>query len=303
MFSTFKQKLLLGAFVFLLLSIPVGAYLASQTQVFKSKASEQASPAPTLQVPPKPSLSPAKKLLTAAEEATIKEEESALSASPAPSPSASPSSSSPEIATNYGPTLAFKVKIEGRPQGQENTKLFVGIMEGLLTANPKFLLSFTVDLPASGEYANLSLAGLNSGTQYTALLKGSNQIATSSAFTMAPAVSNLNGGEPLTLLVGDLNDDNVVNTADYSLALKAYGATSGSANWNENVDFNSDGAINSFDLSLITKNMGQSGASGAWTSPIPKVATSSATLTQPTAGGPLPDGSKGHWIWVPNITP
>lgn len=297
MFSTFKQKLILGVFIFVLLSIPVGAYLATQTQTFKSKASEQASPAPTLQVPPKPSISPAKQLLDSAVEETLSEE--AADSSPSPSPSSSPSS--PEIATSYGPTLSFKAKIEGRPEGNQATRLFVGIMEGLLTANPKFLLSFTVDLPAGGEYSNLSLAGLNSGTQYTALLKGSNQIATSSAFTMAPAVSNLNGGEPLNLIAGDLNDDNVVNTADYSLALKAYGTTSSSANWNENIDFNADGIINSFDLSVITKNMGQTGASGAWTSPLPKVATTSAGLTEPSVGGPLPDGTKGHWIWVPNI--
>lgn len=296
MFSTFKQRLLLGVYVFILLTIPIGAYLASQSQTFKSKASEEPSPAPTLQVPAKPSTSPAKELLTTAEKELLSEEEEedkTASSSSAPSP---------EIATAYGPTLSFRAKIQGRPEGNEATRLFVGIMEGLLTANPKFLLSFTVDLPASGEYSNLSLAGLNPGSQYTALLKGTNQIATSSAFTMTPAVSNLNEGEPLTLIVGDLNDDNVVNSADYALALKAFGTTPKSSNWNESIDFNLDGIINSFDLSIITNNMGRTGASGAWTSPIPKVATTSATLTQPASGSPAqPDSPTGHWIWVPNI--
>lgn len=293
MFSTLKQKLMLGVFIFILLSIPVGSYLVSQNQTFKSKASEQASPAPSLQIPPKPSISPAKELLTTAEKEVLEEEEAT------PSPSPSPSPSSPEVATSYGPTLSFKAKIEGRPDTNQATRLFVGIMEGLLTANPKFLLSFTVDLPAGGEYSNLSLAGLNPGTQYTALLKGSNQIATSSAFTMAPAISNLNAGEPLFLMIGDLNDDNVVNSADYSIALKAFGTTAQSSGWNENIDFNADGIINSFDMGMITKNMGQAGASGAWTSPIPKVATASAGLSGPPAGSP--EGPSGHWIWVPNI--
>lgn len=287
---------MLGVFIFILLSIPVGSYLVSQNQTYKSKAAEQASPAPSLQAPPKPSISPAKRLLTDSEEELLKEDEEdapAATARPSPSPS------SPEVATSYGPTLSFKAKIEGRPDTNQATRLFVGIMEGLLTANPKFLLSFTVDLPAGGEYSNLSLAGLNPGTRYTALLKGSNQIATSSAFTMAPAISNLNGGEPLVLMVGDLNDDNVVNSADYSIALKAFGTTAQSSGWNENIDFNTDGVINSFDMGTITKNMGQAGASGAWTSPIPKVATASAGLSGPPVGSP--EDPSGHWIWVPNI--
>ncbi|MDP3758209.1 MAG: dockerin type I domain-containing protein, partial [Candidatus Daviesbacteria bacterium] len=207
------------------------------------------------------------------------------------------SPASPTIATSLGPTLAFKVSIEGRPQGNQATRLFVGIMEGSLTVNPKFLLSFTVDMPASGEYGNLSLAGLNPGTRYSALLKGSNQIAASSAFTMSPAVTNLNEGEPLTLTAGDLNEDNVINTADYSIAQKAFGATAKSSNWNNNVDFNSDGIINTFDLSIIIKNIGQTGASGAWTSPLPKVATASAGLANPPIGSP--NDQPGHWIWIP----
>ncbi len=296
MFSTLKQKLLLGVFIFILLSIPVGSYLVSQNQTYKSKAAEFASPAPTLQVPPRPSASPAavRELLTAAEEAVLEDSPEAT-ASPSPSPA------SPEIATSYGPTLSFKAKIEGRPEADQATRLFVGIMEGSLTANPRFLLSFTVDLPASGAYSNLSLAGLNPGSRYSALLKGTNQIATSSAFTMTPAVSNLNEGEPLTLSVGDLNDDNVINSADYSIAVKAFGTTTSSAGWNANIDFNSDGMINTFDLSILTKNIGQTGASGAWTSPIPKVATASAGLSGPPVGSP--EEPPGHWIWVPNIIP
>ena len=227
MFSTLKQKLLLGLFIFILLSIPVGSFLVSQNQTYKSKAAEAPSPAPSLLIPPKPSISPAKKLLTTVEEQLLEEEEEP-EASATPSPSPSPSPTSPEIATSYGPTLSFKAKIEGRPEANQATRLFVGIMEGLLTSNPKFLLSFTVDLPASGAYTNLSLAGLNPGSRYSALLKGSNQIATSSAFTMTPAVSNLNDGKPLTLLAGDLNDDNVVNSADYSIAVKAFGTTANS---------------------------------------------------------------------------
>ncbi len=291
MFRTLKERLLLGIYIFLLLTIPVGSYLVSQYQTIKSSAQEQEGTKPIVKVTPKPTTSPAKELLSASQ-TTVSQ-----GASPSPAPSASPT-----IATSYGPTLSFKAALEGSPKDNQTTRMFVGIMEGTLTSNPKFLLSFTVNLPASGEYSNISLAGLNPGTQYTALLKGASQIVTSAAFTMSPSVSNLNNGDPLNLTSGDLNDDNVVNSADYSIAQKALGATASSPNWNANADLNKDGVINAFDLAIIAKNIGQVGASGAWTSPIPKSASSSASLNTPSAdppiGGPS-QNSNGYWIWVP----
>lgn len=285
MFSTFKQRLLLGIYVFVILSIPVGAFLVSQNQTVKSSASESKAAVKTT---PRPAgspnnNSPAKDLLNLSEQAANTPGE----------PEPTPGVSNPTIATSFGPTLSLKAHLEGRPAQNQATKLFVGIIEGNLSTNPKFLLSFTVDLPTDGSYNNLSLAGLNPGTKYTALLKGSAQIATSSAFIMSPTVSNLNDGQEVNLLTGDLNEDNVINSTDYDIALKALGASSTSSNWNELADFNKDGVINIFDLTIISKNLGQTGASGAWTSPIPKVASPSGSLaTQPNPQG-------GYWIWVP----
>lgn len=284
MFSTFKQRLLLGIYILILLSIPVGAYLASQSQTTKSSASGKKITKPLAPVTPKPAFSTAKQLLTeAAKQSSAR-------------PSDSPASSSPTIATSFGPTLSLKVTLEGRPSNNQATKLFVGIADGALTANPKFVLSFTVDLPASGEYSNLSLAGLNPGSSYTALLKGSAQIASAATFTMSPTITNLNQGQPISLTSGDLNEDNVINSADYSIAQKALAATPTSSNWNVTADLNKDGIINTFDLAILNKNIGQVGASGVWTSPIP-AATSSASLTGPPTGSP--DGSNGYWLWLP----
>lgn len=194
--------------------------------------------------------------------------------------------------------MSFKVSIEGRPAANQAAKVFVGIAEGTLTSNPKFLLNFNVDVPASGEYSGLSLAGLTTGSTYTALIKGPAQLASTISFTMSPTVTNLNGGEAVKLTSGDLNDDNVVNTADYSIAQKAAGTAPGSLNWNENADLNKDGLINAFDLGIISKNMGKTGLSGAWTSPLPKVATPSASLNSPPVGGPQEEDN-GYWIWIP----
>ncbi len=291
MFSTFRQKLILGIYVFILLSIPIGAYLASEYQNISGSAKAQKpTVAPPIQIPPKPFTSPAKGLLNAS--AGMAGTDSAAS------PSALSSTTESTIANTYGPTLSLKANLQGRPANNQATKLFVGIMDGDLTSNPKFLLNFTVDLPASGEYSGLSLAGLTPGSRYTALLKGSAQIATASAFVMSPNVTHLNDDQPVNLLSGDLNDDNVVNSADYSIAQKALGTSPNSNTWNENADLNKDSLINAFDLAIISKNIGQVGASGAWTSPIPKVASSSASLAAPPVGGPL-GSTNGYWVWVP----
>lgn len=284
MFSTFKQRLLLGIFIFIILSIPMGAYLVSQNQTIQSSAKEQKTKKPVAPVTPKPAAAPVRTL--------------SGSSSPSPSPSPSLSPSEPTLPASYGPTLSLKVTLEGRSEQNQATNLFVGIIEGNLTTNPKFLLSFTVNLAASGEYSGLSLAGLDSGSNYTALLKGSSQIAASSSFVMSPNVTNLNSGQPLNMLSGDLNDDNVINSADYSIAKKAISATNKSSNWNENADLNKDRIINGFDLAIIARNIGQTGASGAWTSPIPQTASPSANLNSPAAGSPE-DTSGGYWIWIP----
>jgi len=287
MFSTFTQKLLLGVYIFLVLSIPAGSYLASQSQTTKSSAS-QSPKEPIVKNTLKPATPSAKNLISQTNPPATQPK-----SSPAPTPS-SPTSTT--IATSFGPTLSLKAALEGRPKDNQTTRLFVGILEGSLTNNPKFLLTFTVDLPKNGGYSGLSLAGLTPGNKYTALLKGSAQIATSSAFFLSPTVSNLNDSQALNMLSGDLNEDNAINSSDYSIVKALLGAGSKSSkNWNENADFNKDGVVNSFDLAIIIKNLGKVGASGAWTSPVPKVATPSGALTeeipQPATGG--------YWLWIP----
>lgn len=281
MFSTLGQKIILTGYIFLILSIPLGSYFVSNYQTsLKSKASE-------------PKKSTATKIVPSPQSST-KQELSDLAkkqATPKPSPSLEPS---PAVTTSFGPTLSLKVDLEGRAKDNMASRIFVGIVEGTIGINPRFLLSFTIDLPKSGDYANLSLAGLNPGSSYSALLKGSAQIATASAFLMSPTVTNLNTGGAIFLTSGDLNEDNTINTADYSIAQKALGSTTKSANWNENVDLNKDGVVNSLDLGVIIKNLGKIGASGIWTSPIPQ-ATPSGGLTEKATQS----ATGGYWIWVP----
>lgn len=278
-FSSLKMRILLGTYIFVIISIPAGAYLASEQATFKSKAQEVKPTQDPIKATPKPISKPAKQI-----------------SDPSPSPT-SESDSKSLLTTSFGPTLSLKVSLEGRSAGNLSGRLFVGIAEGKISINPKFLLSFTVNLPASGEYMGLSLAGLNPGTTYSALVKGSSQLAKAVEFVMSPTVTNLNDGEVVSLLSGDLNEDNTINTSDYSIAQKIVGLTTKSSNWNENTDINKDGIINTLDLAFITKNFGKIGDSGTWTSPLPKTATPSGSLTPQD----LPDGSQGYWLWVPGF--
>lgn len=306
MFSTFKQKLLLGVYIFVILSIPIGSYLASSYQTLKSSASEPKSTSGrALNTDAPPPLSTQSAKLKLLEDALKNTTSSNTTTS---NNTSGTSSESPTIASSFGATMSLLVQLEGRPLTNQSAKLFVGIIEGTVGSNPKFLLSFTVDLSTNGTYDNLSLAGLDIGKEYTAILKGPSQIATSSAFTVAPTVTKLNNGEPILLLTGDVNDDNIINTSDYAVLQSALGAISGSEKWNDNLDFNIDGVINLFDLAFITRNFGRTGISGSWYSPTPSPeASSSATPTATSSGGltppeKAPQGSTGdgYWIWVPS---
>lgn len=262
MFTTLKQKLILVGFVILVISIPIGSYLLSERQIIGSKASDKIDRSIQDLKPLKEEVSPIDEIKNLS--------------SPSPSPT-------------FGPTMNFKVTLEGRPTGKYATKLFVGIAEGKPMGTPTYLLQFTVDLPDSGTFEGLSLAGLTTSNQYTAFLKGPAQIATSSAFLVVPTVTTLNSGLPMNLLTGDLNEDNLINSSDYVIAKSALGSTMASSNWNALVDFNLDMVINSLDLSIILKNMSKTGDSGVWVSPTPQ---GSAT----ESGGP-----SGYWLWLPRI--
>lgn len=287
MFSTWKTRAALIIYVLLILSIPVGAYLATQQQIFKSSAKESIQQKSAETKPPitSPPPSDAPKELT-----DLAQELKQLDASPSPSPE--PASG---VSVSFGPTLTLKLILEGRPANNQTAKVFIGIAQGGPVNNPKYLLSFTIDLPSSGLFSGLSLAGLEPGETYTAYIKGPVQIATASAFLMNPSVTNLNGGQPITLLTGDLNEDNIINSADFSIAKALLGTTPSSEDWNESADFNKDSRINSVDLGYIIKNFGKSGESGAWIST--PAASGSATLDEQSNSSQ----SGGFWIWVPQL--
>lgn len=318
---TTKHKIILGSLVFLIVIIPLASFVISYR--FRAQLNSQASNEnnPTIEdlslrpiidkpLSKKSLLDELKEDLEASKEA----DDQGLSTDIL---------TSGGTTLSLGPTLTFKLNIEGRPKTkQQDSKLFVGLAAGQATTNPQYLLSFTVDASSSGEPKELlPLSGLSSGETYTAYLKGQTTLVAASTFTIKPTTSNLG---IVNLLTGDLNDDNAVTQTDRDILLKSYGAREGSNKWNPLADFNLDGVINTADLAYITKNMNKDGASGPWSSNLPASATSSATPSgslskddaTPSAspqGGPtspkgydgagprdVPGDQKGYWLWVPS---
>jgi hypothetical protein len=299
MFSSLPARIFLGIFVIIIIGIPVGAYFLSSQQ--EKEAETKSAPKP----------SPSAKTITQVPSPNPSSAAKQLGQSPTSSTKASPSAT-PSSAVGFGPTMDFKVTLEGRPATYQAAKVFLGIADGAATVKPTYLLIYSVDTSATGDYSGLSLAGLTAGTQYTAYIKGPAQLDSATTFTMASAVTKLNNALAIHLLSGDLNEDNVVNSADFSIASSSFGANENSSNWNALADFNRDGTINTIDISIIMKNFGKSGATGPVTSTPGGQATSSAQLNTPL-GGPdeatvslirpsNPFGeTKGHWLWIPEI--
>lgn len=257
MFTTFRQKLFFGIYIFVILAIPVLAYLYSQQNI-KTDTSKNKSQAIRSNYEPitkGPHSSTISKNFQGVPKIDVLGE-TTVALTPTPEPS--------RITPLFGPTLSFKVRFEERPKDNQSGRLFIGILAGEASINPRFLLSYTIDLPASGKFEGVSLAGLDVGSNYTAVLKGPAQIATATTFILSPANTNLNSGSEVILLSGDLNEDNVIDSRDLSIIQKSLGSTEKSLNWNENADFNKDGKINAFDAGVIIKNLHKTGDSGPW---------------------------------------
>lgn len=276
----------------LIILIPIGAFIFSQRLKVTSDAKTRSDRTASTVIDPKEVPSPEAELKKLLEEKSPAE--SSPSAKDNPPPKV-------ETALSFGPTLSLKIVIEGRPKNKYGARVFVGLAAGSLAISPKYILSFSIDVPDSGIFSGISLAGLSAGSSYTAYIKAPGQIATASGFTMKPTETSLNNGLALNLLSGDLNEDNTVNSADFAVIKNSYLATSKSDKWNERADFNLDGVINSGDVRYILKNFGKTGLSGAWqstpliSSPSAKPASGSAN----PAGGLTPE--KGYWLWVPDL--
>lgn len=292
-FSKLQIAVGIGFFV-VLLSIPLGFALLKDTQTFQSKAQDAKTALKTI----KPT--PVTRAREVPQNSPLTDLQKLLSPTPIPTTAPSPT---PEPNLSFGPTLNIKITLEGRAQANQAGKVFVGLSLGASTTKPKYVLTFTVDFPASGVFSDLSLAGLNPGSTYTAYIKGPAQIDKASTFVMSATESTLNNDQPQTLISGDLNEDNTINSQDFAMAKNLYGTTPSSSSWNLRTDLNADSVINNMDLAYIIKNFGKTGDSGVWYSTPPPATPSAQLQTTPAVGGyetsteVKPGG--GYWLWIP----
>lgn len=272
-----KWKILLVLFIGLVISIPAATLLISQRQKANQNLLKKSAKAPIQDL----------KEVEEVDKLKLTETKKAPDTSPQ-----AKETSLPTLANlNVGSTLTIKILMEGRTSSnQAMNKVFIGLASGTPKNNPTYLLTFSVDFPASGVYKGLSLAGLTIGSTYTAYIKAPQTISSASAFQVTATETNLNGGNGLNLTAGDLNDDNTVTSTDYNLAKSLSGTTPKSANWNERADITGDRVVNSLDLAIISRNIGKVGAGGAW--------QSTPAISSPSA---KPKGDSGYWIFVPNL--
>jgi hypothetical protein len=296
-----RDKIIIVAILVITLLIPTGAYVLSLRFKTQSQAQEYKFPVTS----PKSEATTSSRLKDALDRLNQTQDGSPTSNNSAGTQTRTETgldeddSDVSDTQLILGPTLGFSVVLQGRPLDNQTTQAFLGIASGQPTSRPSYLLSFMVNIPASGSFDGVSLSGLDTGATYTAYLKGEAQIATSAAFVVKATPTNLGA---LNLITGDVNEDNVIDSLDYNLVKAAIGTTPSSSNWNSLYDFNTDNVVNSWDLNLVLSNMGKTGASGAWYSYTP-LSTASAY----TSGGPsgeIEKGAKekkdGYWMWVPD---
>lgn len=310
-----RDRIIIVAIILLTILIPTGSYVLSLRFKTQSEAQEYKTP-----VTSKKEASTSSKLkdaldrLNKTQNGTSESTGDTAGTQTTTENGLDDSSSLSDTQLVLGPTLGFSLILQGRPLDSQSTQAFLGIAAGQPTIRPTYLLSFMVNVPASGSFDGISLAGLDSGQTYTAYIKGEAQLATASAFVVKATPTNLGA---LNLLTGDVNEDNVINMSDYNLVKAAIGTNPASSNWNALYDFNLDNVVNSWDLNIVLSNLNKTGASGSWYSYTPLATASAFTSGSPEqrlpevagtatgSGTPTPTinlkDKTGYWMWVPGM--
>jgi parallel beta-helix repeat protein len=138
-------------------------------------------------------------------------------------------------------TLDGTVTLQGRSAANLPLRVRVGSTDYVPTTN------------ASGVFA---LASLTPGS-YTIRIKHAQSLAITQSATLNA------GANALTfpaLRLGDVNDDNAISLADFSILASTFNRTVGQSGYDVRADLNGDGAVTLADFSLLANNFNQTGA-------------------------------------------
>lgn len=104
---------------------------------------------------------------------------------------------------------------------------------------------------SDSEYASYSMTGVHSG-EYIAETKRPGYLTYYKKISLTDNAVDLGS---VTLIPGDVNGDNVVNSADATIISNLLGTEYGNENYSVFADINGDKIINSADLSLVNANL------------------------------------------------
>ena len=63
----------------------------------------------------------------------------------------------------------------------------------------------------------------------------------------------------MTLLNGDADSNNQIDSGDIDIVNRALGSRTGDANWDSRADVNGDGTVDRRDLAVVKRNLGKKG--------------------------------------------
>jgi hypothetical protein len=143
-------------------------------------------------------------------------------------------------------------------------KIKLGVLEGLSTAPVSPLLTATVLSPSNLSVLSVQTPVADAGGEYTVTFQNTFPETVTLRVAVNGYLSRLISNIVTTdsvatalvtpqLLAGDFNNDNVINSLDYSLL---------NTNWNQNflgADINKDGLVNSLDFAVLKNNYGKVG--------------------------------------------
>lgn len=288
-----QNRLILAAITAIFLLIPLTSYLMLQRAKFEHLIDVQ-FPEPSQQ---------ASEISMPKTTSSLQEIKTNIASIPSPTPGfimdGEPAILGAEASSSG---LKLRVKMNDRILNNQSSQLFVGIGQGEAMVNPKYVLSFLVNLDQNGQYSGISLTGLEPNSIYTAYIKGISQLATTREFSFQTGLADLG---LITLISGDVNNDNQIDQSDVLLVKKNMGKNSHSLNFDSSLDVNNDGIINSLDLSIIMQNLGKSGEAGVIFPSQLNEATKSAELQNPDVTGSPESSSSaqknGYWLWIPKL--
>ncbi len=141
---------------------------------------------------------------------------------------------SPTMQNRNAANLSFQVKIV--PQGGG-----VALYNGVATADANGVIS----LPALPPGA------------ITVWIKFAQSISVMTNVTLATATNPM--ALNIMLLLGDTNNDNIINIQDFSILATSFGKSVGQVGFDARADFNGDGIVNIQDFSILATNFGKFG--------------------------------------------